>query len=289
MLEGAPLQALVFSLIFSSYSSIFRHRFIFLLPGTLWTSRAVCPLGNKEGAPKGFNSPFWCAFDSFDQRCYLGSFPSVHGDIQLLNGQPYSGSMKPFIFGCPITYISMAHFFNRVKYLCQFFSQIEKGIDNFLIVCYYDNMMNKNYDLPTLKCLRCDHTWIPRTESKPIRCPKCKSPYWNKARVHTGIPSFFRALCYEASSGGEHSYKWAGYHLALHTYDQRPYDMDDDEWEKELKTLGALIDEGNRDGICEWYRKIYPKAMRLVPSRRKEIFVDGVLEAVEAGDMSFLP
>jgi Zn finger protein HypA/HybF involved in hydrogenase expression len=37
-------------------------------------------------------------------------------------------------------------------------------------------------DFPELaKCLRCKHLWIRRTP-KPKRCPKCKSPYWNKPR-----------------------------------------------------------------------------------------------------------
>ena len=33
-------------------------------------------------------------------------------------------------------------------------------------------------EIPTLKCLRCKHTWIPR---KPVTmvCPKCHSAYWN--------------------------------------------------------------------------------------------------------------
>ena len=31
-------------------------------------------------------------------------------------------------------------------------------------------------------CERCNHDWIPRREETPIICPKCKSPYWNKAR-----------------------------------------------------------------------------------------------------------
>ena len=32
------------------------------------------------------------------------------------------------------------------------------------------------------KCERCGHQWIPRNKEQPIICPKCKSPYWNKAR-----------------------------------------------------------------------------------------------------------
>lgn len=32
-----------------------------------------------------------------------------------------------------------------------------------------------------VKCFRCKHEWIPRTEN-PQTCAKCRSPYWNKAR-----------------------------------------------------------------------------------------------------------
>ena len=33
--------------------------------------------------------------------------------------------------------------------------------------------------LPNLSCKRCSHTWIPRSNTKPMVCPKCKSPYWD--------------------------------------------------------------------------------------------------------------
>jgi len=35
------------------------------------------------------------------------------------------------------------------------------------------------------KCERCSHEWVPRKKSeedKPIVCPKCKSPYWDKIK-----------------------------------------------------------------------------------------------------------
>lgn len=32
------------------------------------------------------------------------------------------------------------------------------------------------------RCERCGHIWVPRNEEKPIVCPKCKSPYWDKPR-----------------------------------------------------------------------------------------------------------
>lgn len=37
------------------------------------------------------------------------------------------------------------------------------------------------------KCERCSHLWVPRSKIDvlPTICPKCKSPYWNKARIAT--------------------------------------------------------------------------------------------------------
>jgi len=33
------------------------------------------------------------------------------------------------------------------------------------------------------RCERCSHEWIPRNgDQDPAVCPKCKSPYWDRAR-----------------------------------------------------------------------------------------------------------
>jgi DNA-directed RNA polymerase subunit RPC12/RpoP len=32
-------------------------------------------------------------------------------------------------------------------------------------------------------CFRCNHKWVPREDNeKPLVCPRCKSPYWDKER-----------------------------------------------------------------------------------------------------------
>lgn len=53
---------------------------------------------------------------------------------------------------------------------------------------YYDNILAvvaiKMVELPIFKCVRCLHTWYPRTP-KPVVCPRCKSPYWDKPRLKT--------------------------------------------------------------------------------------------------------
>lgn len=33
-----------------------------------------------------------------------------------------------------------------------------------------------------LTCKRCGHAWIPRT-TRPLRCPACNSPYWDRDRA----------------------------------------------------------------------------------------------------------
>lgn len=33
------------------------------------------------------------------------------------------------------------------------------------------------------RCERCGHVWAPRTSRRPIICPKCKSPYWDRPRL----------------------------------------------------------------------------------------------------------
>ena len=44
--------------------------------------------------------------------------------------------------------------------------------------------------LPTLKCLRCGHEWIPRTSRMPKTCPNkgCNSPYWDRPYTKPGFP-----------------------------------------------------------------------------------------------------
>ena len=36
--------------------------------------------------------------------------------------------------------------------------------------------------VPKYECLRCGHDWIGRIATKPLRCPQCKTPYWDRPR-----------------------------------------------------------------------------------------------------------
>ena len=37
-------------------------------------------------------------------------------------------------------------------------------------------------ELPKYTCKRCGGSWTARKNKKPVQCPKCKSPYWDKDR-----------------------------------------------------------------------------------------------------------
>lgn len=57
---------------------------------------------------------------------------------------------------------------------------------------YFSRMEMEGYIMPkkhrtvTMRfreCLRCLHEWLPKKIGKPIRCPRCGSPYWDRPRT----------------------------------------------------------------------------------------------------------
>ena len=42
--------------------------------------------------------------------------------------------------------------------------------------------MSPKVKVDAWECERCGHIWKPRSEEKPKVCPKCKSPYWDRAK-----------------------------------------------------------------------------------------------------------
>ncbi|MGV3722457.1 MAG: DUF1778 domain-containing protein [Actinomycetota bacterium] len=98
---------------------------------------------------------------------------------------------------------------------------------------------------------------------------------------HTGVPTFFRARCLEASRGGSSSYGDAGYHLCLNLGSQQPYDLTNEAWDECLDQLREFADEQDEAGIISWFEKLYPRCMSLVPTRRRSQFAAGVYQARE--------
>ena len=100
---------------------------------------------------------------------------------------------------------------------------------------------------------------------------------------HTGVPTFFRGCCYEASQGGAKTYRNAAWHLAIHLNDQVPYDTELDDWQNHIEELRAACDEQDQEEIWHWFKRDYTKCMQLIPNRRKKPFVNGVLDAYAEG------
>lgn len=38
--------------------------------------------------------------------------------------------------------------------------------------------------VPRCICERCGNKWVARSEARPMTCPKCRSPYWDRKRVN---------------------------------------------------------------------------------------------------------
>ena len=103
--------------------------------------------------------------------------------------------------------------------------------------------------------------------------------------VFKGVPTFFRASCWEASRGGSIGYDLPGWNLAGAIHMEVPYDLEVDDWESEVSGLVKLIKADDRGGIARWFEDHFPNCIKLVPTRRRGQFVDGVVEAYEQGKM----
>ena len=72
--------------------------------------------------------------------------------------------------GRSLTAIEVIHHINR--------NRGDNRVPNLALMDVYSHNGRFNSQL---NCKRCGHTWTPRQQEITI-CPKCKSPYWNKAR-----------------------------------------------------------------------------------------------------------
>lgn len=72
-----------------------------------------------------------------------------------------------------------------------------------------------------LTCLRCEYRWFPRKEGMPVRCPSCKSPYWDRARAGQPKPTkrstdgLDEGMRYYAEHEAEIKEKYLGQYVAV--------------------------------------------------------------------------
>ena len=95
----------------------------------------------------------------------------------------------------------------------------------------------------------------------------------------TGVPSFFRGCCHDASRGGTQTYSNAGWALANNIERMIPYGMDRDEWRESVDRLLEKLDDDA--AALDWFIVHFSKCMKLVPRRRHSVFIEGVRRALE--------
>jgi hypothetical protein len=99
-----------------------------------------------------------------------------------------------------------------------------------------------------------------------------------------GCPSYFRAWCRDAKDrtlrGG---YRDVGAQLRGNLTALVPNSVEEDEWLDELKRFEERVGEGklSNQELVNWFRRVYPKMMKLIPTRAHSVFVQGFLESLE--------
>lgn len=56
-------------------------------------------------------------------------------------------------------------------------------VDSLLGIGYIPQTMNGPYALPTVRCIRCQHAWHPRKPERPVVCPRCKDPHYDRPYI----------------------------------------------------------------------------------------------------------
>ena len=93
----------------------------------------------------------------------------------------------------------------------------------------------------------------------------------------------------EAQRGGSGGYRRCGQELVRHARSLLDFNIPKTEADELLAELdGLLATKGNLHGereaaIFEWFLEVFPACMQLIPNRRAESFVTGVVEAWHEG------
>lgn len=103
--------------------------------------------------------------------------------------------------------------------------------------------------------------------------------------VHGGLPTWFRATCREAAHGGALGYENVGWKLAGSVGGEIPIDIETDDWVEEVKVLTDLLADREDESVWKWFKQHYPRLIALVPTRRRDQFLDGVRRAYKDGDI----
>jgi hypothetical protein len=108
-------------------------------------------------------------------------------------------------------------------------------------------------------------------------------------------PTWFAARCSEAVRGGAGGYGAAGLALARGLAALAPWEQSTDEWAEALADLGELLHVAaaartrprpDPEAVWAWLARYLPRCAALIPRRRRNQFIEGIVNAVYDGTIS---
>jgi Protein of unknown function (DUF1778) len=108
-----------------------------------------------------------------------------------------------------------------------------------------------------------------------------------RQRRNLKVPILFRTACQEARRGGAGGYIQAGRLLVKHALEQRGTGRLEEDAEVEEYTEGDALQELNDflleadedERALEWCERHFPECLALVPTRRRQQFAEGLIDA----------
>jgi hypothetical protein len=95
------------------------------------------------------------------------------------------------------------------------------------------------------------------------------------------VQDFCLALCWEAQHGGRSGYYRAGRSVFGKVAASDASCLRQTDWQRRVQELIALAQARDHDGVWAWFRRELPRCMEWVPARRRELFLNGVLDECE--------
>src|SRR6266508_1459775 len=98
------------------------------------------------------------------------------------------------------------------------------------------------------RCERCGHEWIPREDGEPAVCPKCKNPYWNRARKSMTTYEDFRDVIEKTLQEAGKPITWT----EVRTQAKLQQKFPNNQWVHRLEADIKLKRERDPHGIILW-------------------------------------
>jgi hypothetical protein len=97
-----------------------------------------------------------------------------------------------------------------------------------------------------------------------------------KPKGYGACPTFFVALCLEASEEGDEGFWYVGRKLAQALGSFIPYELEEPKWVRELEKLNKQILRSDQSEVRKWLNRHIPRCMALIPESHLKAFLDGI-------------